>query len=97
MIVNAHTGGEREDPAVQALLDQHHRHLRDALQAAVDTARRRGQLADDTSADAAADVLALLAYGINLRSRAGEDAAALQHSVAGALAPLQPPARRGKD
>jgi len=97
MIVNAHTGGEREDPAVQALLDQHHRHLRDALHAALDTARRRGQLADDTSADAAADVLALLAYGINLRSRAGEDAAALQHTVVAALAPLEPPARPGKD
>jgi len=89
--------GEREDLAVQALLDQHDRHLRDAPYAALDTARRRGQLAGDTSAGAAADVPALLAYGVNRRSRAGEDAAALQHTVAAALAPLESPARRGKD
>lgn len=97
MIVNAHASGERDEPAVRALLDQHHRHLRDALQAALDTARRNGQLADGTSTAAAAEVLALLAYGVNLRSRAGEDAAALQRTVVAALAPLGPPARRGRD
>ncbi|MBO0803466.1 MAG: TetR/AcrR family transcriptional regulator [Nocardiopsaceae bacterium] len=91
MIVNAHVGGEREDTEVRALLNQHHRHLRDALQAALDTARRHGQLADGTATDAAADVLTLLAYGVNLRSRAGEDAAALRQTVAAALAQLEPP------
>lgn len=96
MIVNAHVGGERDDPAVQALLDQHHRHLRDALHAALGTASRNGQLADGASTSAAADALALLAYGVTLRSRAGEDAAALQRTVAAALAPLEPPVRRGQ-
>jgi AcrR family transcriptional regulator len=88
MIVNAHVGAERDDPEVRALLDEHHRRLRDALRAALETACRRGELSEGASADAAAEVLALLAYGVNLRSRAGADADTLHAAVAAALAPL---------
>jgi TetR/AcrR family transcriptional repressor of nem operon len=88
MIVNAHVGGERDDPEVRALLDEHHSYLRDALRAALETAGRRGELSEGTSADTAAEVLALLAYGVNLRSRAGADADTLHATVATALAPL---------
>jgi TetR/AcrR family transcriptional regulator, transcriptional repressor for nem operon len=88
MIVNAHVGTERDDPDVRALLDAHHGYLRDALRAALETARRRGELSEGTSAETAAEVLALLAYGVNLRSRAGADADTLHANVAAALAPL---------
>lgn len=47
--------------------------------------RRRG-----CDLDATADLLTLLAYGVNLRSRAGADASRLRAAVAAALAPLQP-------
>lgn len=47
---------------------RYHRALCDAFTAALDTAHRDGDLA---SAAATAEVLALLAYGVNLRSRAG--------------------------
>lgn len=88
MIVNAHVGAEREDPEVRALLDDHHTRLRDALRAALETARRGGELAEGASPEAAAEVLALLAYGVNLRSRAGTAADTLHATVAAALAPL---------
>lgn len=89
MVVNAHLGAERADPAVRDVLEDHHRMLRDALRAALDHAGRRGQLAGGTDTCATADVLALLAYGVNLRSRAGADADALRRSVDAALAPLE--------
>ncbi|GAA3788087.1 TetR/AcrR family transcriptional regulator [Streptomyces chiangmaiensis] len=85
MISNAHAGAENSDPEVRALLDRHHRELRDALRAALDTAKTRGQLAPGTEPGATADVLALLAYGVNLRSRAGADARELWTSVTAAL------------
>ncbi|MBO0873395.1 MAG: TetR/AcrR family transcriptional regulator [Pseudonocardia sp.] len=88
MIVNAHVGLERDDPEVRALLDEHHRRLRDALRAALEAAGRRGELSEGASADTAAEVLALLAYGVNLRSRAGADADTLHATVAAALEPL---------
>jgi hypothetical protein len=92
MIVNAHTGSERADPAVQALLDGYHRTLCGAFAAALETARRHGDLVPGADTEGTAEVLALLAYGVNLRSRAGENAASLQRAVTAALAPLQPPA-----
>ena len=88
MIVNAHAGAERDDPDVRALLDEHHTRLRDALRAALETAGRLGQLREGASAEAASEVLALLAYGVNLRSRAGADADTLGATVDAALAPL---------
>lgn len=48
---------------------------------ALTTAETHGQLAPTTDPGAAADVLALLAYGVNLRSRAGADARTLEETV----------------
>ncbi|MCM2429980.1 TetR/AcrR family transcriptional regulator [Streptomyces sp. RKAG337] len=88
MVVNAHIGPEGGDPAVRALLDEHHRLLRDALRTEVEIAGRQGQLAPGVSPDAAAETLALLAYGVNLRSRGGADAETLLGTVQAALALL---------
>ncbi|MEU6148105.1 TetR/AcrR family transcriptional regulator [Streptomyces sp. NPDC047081] len=85
MVSNAHAGAENGDPEVGALLDRHHRELRDALCAALVTAQGRGQLSAGTDPEAAAELLALLAYGVNLRSRAGADAEALHATVNAAL------------
>ncbi|MGA5320100.1 TetR/AcrR family transcriptional regulator [Streptomyces seoulensis] len=85
MVSNAHAGAENSDPEVRALLDQHHRELREAMYAALTTAERQGQLAPGTDPGAAADLLALLAYGVNLRSRAGADAEVLRGTVNAAL------------
>jgi TetR/AcrR family transcriptional repressor of nem operon len=95
MVVNAHVGPERDNPAVRALLDEHHRRLRDAMRAALDAARRHGQLPPDAPTDEHAEVLALLAYGVNLRSRAGADADTLCRAVEATLAPLQRAAAAG--
>jgi TetR/AcrR family transcriptional regulator, transcriptional repressor for nem operon len=88
MIVNAHTSAEGNDPEVRALLDGYHRTLCDAFVAAL----RRSALKPTTDIEATAELLALLAYGVNLRSRAGEPAATLLRTTSAALAPLQPQA-----
>ncbi|WP_326602259.1 TetR/AcrR family transcriptional regulator [Streptomyces sp. NBC_01800] len=85
MVSNAHAGAENADADVGRVLDQHHRGLRDALRAALVMAQARGQLAENADPAAAADVLALVAYGVNLRSRAGASASSLRSSVATAL------------
>ncbi|WP_432089460.1 TetR/AcrR family transcriptional regulator [Streptomyces sp. bgisy095] len=88
MVSNAHAGTENGDPEVRAILDQHHQQLRDALQAALTTAGEQGQLAPGVDPASSADLLALLAYGVNLRSRAGADAGTLTRTVEAALAPI---------
>ncbi|MEU6810537.1 TetR/AcrR family transcriptional regulator [Streptomyces sp. NPDC046831] len=85
MVSNAHAGVENSDPKVRGVLDQHHRELREAMYAALVTAERQDQLAPGADPGASADLLALLAYGVNLRSRAGADAASLRKTVAAAL------------
>lgn len=85
MVSNAHAGAENTDEEVARVLDRHHQGLRDALRAALVTAQARGQLAQSADPAAAADVLALVAYGVNLRSRAGASARSLQRSVTTAL------------
>ncbi|MEV6054714.1 helix-turn-helix domain-containing protein [Streptomyces sp. NPDC052107] len=85
MVSNAHAGAENGDPDVRAILDQHHQELRDAMYAALVAAEAEGQLAAGADPGAAADLLALLAYGVNLRSRAGADAKALHRTVTAAL------------
>ncbi|MFD8594390.1 TetR/AcrR family transcriptional regulator [Kitasatospora sp. NPDC059646] len=92
MVSNAHAGGENGDPRVRAVLDRQHRRLRAALRAALVCAQRRGQLADGADPDLAADVLALLAHGVNLRSRAGADAARLRATAAAAVDAVARPA-----
>ncbi|RVX44842.1 TetR family transcriptional regulator [Nonomuraea polychroma] len=81
MVSNAHAGGEGGDPEVRDVLDQHQRRLRTAMRAALESASLRPGL----DLDAAAEMLALLAYGVNLRSRAGADAADLRRGVSAAL------------
>lgn len=88
MVVNAHAGAENSDPEVRALLHEHHRRLRDAMYTALATARDRGQLGPGTDPGAAADLLVLLAYGVNLRSRAGADVRSLEATVGTALASI---------
>ncbi|WP_067284313.1 TetR/AcrR family transcriptional regulator [Streptomyces jeddahensis] len=88
MISNAHAGAENSDPEVRSMLEQHHRQLRDALQEALLRAEAQGQLAAGTDPSAGADVLATLAYGVNLRSRAGADARELRTAVAAAVASI---------
>ncbi|CAL9490259.1 HTH-type transcriptional repressor ComR [Streptomyces sp. enrichment culture] len=88
MVVNAHAAAEDADPEVRDLLDRHHRQLRDALRAALVTAGARGQLAPGADPASAAELLALLAYGVNLRSRAGAPAESLRATVTTALEAL---------
>jgi AcrR family transcriptional regulator len=88
LVANAHAGAEHATPEVRTLLDHHHDELRDALHAALRTARDLGQLAPAADPGTTADVLALLAYGVNLRSRAGADAAALRTTADAALATI---------
>ncbi|GGS97874.1 TetR family transcriptional regulator [Streptomyces tanashiensis] len=85
MISNAHAGTENADPAVRAILDRQHQRLRTALHTALLSAQWQRQLAEDADPDSAADVLALLAHGVNLRSRAGADAQQLHRTVAAAI------------
>lgn len=88
MVSNAHAGAENGDPEVRAVLDGHHQALREAMYAALVTARAQGQLSSGCDPGARADLLALLAYGVNLRSRAGADARDLGRTVTAALASL---------
>ncbi|MFJ9714264.1 TetR family transcriptional regulator C-terminal domain-containing protein [Streptomyces sp. NPDC101234] len=88
MISNAQAGAENGDPDVRAFLDQHHKELRAALHAVLVVAGTEGQLAPGTDPATAADLLTLLAYGVNLRSRAGADAGSLRATVTAALRSL---------
>ncbi|MET7481651.1 TetR/AcrR family transcriptional regulator [Streptomyces sp. NPDC005538] len=88
LVSNAHASAENGDPEVRALLDRHHQELRDALCTALVAAEARGQLAAEVGPRATAELLALLAYGVNLRSRAGADAEALHATVHNALRAL---------
>ncbi|WP_406164442.1 hypothetical protein [Streptomyces sp. NBC_00996] len=85
MVSNAHAGTENDDPQVGALLDRQHQRLRDALHSALRSAQRQQQPAEGVVPGSAADILALLAHGVNLRSRAGADAQQLQATVAAAV------------
>ncbi|MFE5587890.1 TetR/AcrR family transcriptional regulator [Kitasatospora sp. NPDC056531] len=91
MVTNAQAGPEGAAPDVRALLEDHHRLLRDTLRAALTTARELGHLDDRVEPDEAAELLALVAYGVNLRSRTGADPEALRRTVATALARLNQP------
>lgn len=85
LVSNAHAAPGNDDPGVRQVLDHHHRQLHTALRAALQTAHTRSQLRPATDLDLAAETLALLAYGVNLRSRAGADPAALQAAVTAVL------------
>lgn len=90
MISNAHAGADSSGPEIRRLLDSYQAQLRTAMRAALDVAGEKGQLRADLGLEASAEMLALLAYGVNLRSRVGAEASVLRAAVAAALAPLQP-------
>ncbi|MEV0199812.1 TetR/AcrR family transcriptional regulator [Nonomuraea sp. NPDC050691] len=81
LVTNTHTGAAREVPEVREILNAHHAALRSAMRAALLTAAELGQVRPDLDPEAGAEALALLAYGVNLRSRAGAEAADLLAGV----------------
>ncbi|MFD5248214.1 TetR/AcrR family transcriptional regulator [Amycolatopsis sp. NPDC058340] len=85
MISNAHANGENDDPDVRAVLHLHHDQLRAAMCAAVEHAAAAGQVRPEVPAAAAADMLALLAYGVNLRSRAGAEPETLKEAASATI------------
>lgn len=91
LVSNAHAGAESGDLEVRAVLDRHHQGLCDALRSALETANKSGQLAASVDPASAAELLALLAYGVNVRSRAGSDARSLRRTVDAALDSLRAP------
>ncbi|TMR98306.1 TetR/AcrR family transcriptional regulator [Nonomuraea basaltis] len=85
MVSNAHADGG--DPQVRRVLDQHQDRLRTAMRTALES----GEPRPDLDLDAVAEMLTLLAYGVNLRSRAGADATGLRRGVSAALESLRNP------
>ncbi|MFI9010920.1 TetR/AcrR family transcriptional regulator [Actinosynnema sp. NPDC053489] len=88
LVTNAHTEPQHDDPDVRSVLQDHHDRLRGALRAALERAATAGDLRPGVVPGTSADVLALLAYGVNLRSRAGASPEALGDTVTAVLAPL---------
>ncbi|PSL52258.1 TetR family transcriptional regulator [Saccharothrix carnea] len=88
LVTNAHAGPEQDDPDIRSVLQDHHDRLRAAMCAALERARATGGLRPDIVPATSADVLALLAYGVNLRSRAGASPEALDETVTAVLASL---------
>lgn len=89
LATNLQTTSDRISPGVADALGIHQQRLLEALTAALTTARDRAQLRDDLNVPAVAEHLALLAHGINVRSRAGADPRALRRAVAAALSALR--------
>ncbi|MGP3926862.1 TetR/AcrR family transcriptional regulator [Streptomyces sp. 8N616] len=89
MVTNAHSGPECNDPEVRRVLDRHHQQLEKAMRSVLGTAAARGQVPRTLDLDSTAAVLAVVTYGINLRSRAGADPEALGATVAAVLDPLR--------
>jgi TetR/AcrR family transcriptional repressor of nem operon len=84
MMANANT--ESPPDGVRAVLSEHHAVLRDSLAAALKIAQGNGELRSGTEVSGAAELLTLLAYAINLRSRSGATRAQLRSAVNAALA-----------
>lgn len=87
LVSDAHTAAKVGRP-VRELLDRHHDRLRTALRTALTQADRLDQLRPGTEMEGTAELLTLLAYGVNLRSRAGKPRAELQAGVDATLAAL---------
>jgi len=88
MATNAHLETQ-DSPRIQRLLREHHRLLHDALRAALAVAARDRRLRDGIDLDGCAEQLALLAYGVNLRSRGGASEQELRRGIRGALAAFE--------
>jgi TetR/AcrR family transcriptional regulator, transcriptional repressor for nem operon len=86
MISNANA--ENPPDGVRAVLAEHHAVLRAALTAALTVAQSNGELRSGVEVEGAAELLTLLAYAVNLRSRSGATRAQLKAAVSAALAAI---------
>ncbi|GAA4322483.1 TetR/AcrR family transcriptional regulator [Actinomadura luteofluorescens] len=90
LVSNAHAAQDGSDADEREVLDAHHEALCTAMRTALLAAREHGQLRADVDVRSSAQMLALLAYGVNLRSRAGADPGELAGTVEAALRSLSP-------
>jgi TetR/AcrR family transcriptional repressor of nem operon len=81
----ANANAENPPDAVRAVLSEHHAVLRDSLAAALTVAEGNGELRARVEVGGTAELLTLLAYAINLRSRSGATRAQLRSAVNAAL------------
>ncbi|WP_432937428.1 TetR/AcrR family transcriptional regulator [Kribbella sp. CA-253562] len=86
LVSNAHL--EQPSSAAKAVLDAHQTSLKEALQSALEAADTCRQLQSGLDLTATAEHFALLAYAINLRSRAGAPPEHLRTATDAALTPL---------
>jgi AcrR family transcriptional regulator len=86
LVSNAHL--ESQSKEAKAVLEDHQTTLNASLHAALETAAHEDQLRTGLDLDATAEHLTLLAYAINLRSRAGAQPDRLRTAIDAALAPL---------
>jgi TetR/AcrR family transcriptional regulator, transcriptional repressor for nem operon len=84
----ANANAETPPEAVRAVLAEHHAVLRDALAAALTVAQSNEELRSGVEVEGAAELLTLLAYAVNLRSRSGATRAQLRSAVTAALTAL---------
>ncbi|MEV4799314.1 helix-turn-helix domain-containing protein [Nonomuraea sp. NPDC049421] len=85
LVTNTHATAIGGLPEIRDVLDRHHDALRSAMRAALEAARAGGRLRPGVDVEAAAEALALQAYAVNLRSRAGAEPAALLAAVRAVL------------
>lgn len=83
LISNAHL--DQPSGAANDVLDDHQRALAAAFRTVLETADHKAQVRPGVDLAATAEHLTLLAYAINLRSRAGESAVRLRTAVDAAL------------
>jgi len=84
----SNANAENPPDAVRALLTDHHAALRDAFAAALKVAQSNEELRSGVEVDGAAELLTLLAYAVNLRSRSGATRAQLKAAVSTAIAAI---------
>jgi TetR/AcrR family transcriptional regulator, transcriptional repressor for nem operon len=84
----SNANAETPPEAARALLTEHHAALRAAFVAALKVAESKRQLRSGVELEGAAEMLTLLAYAVNLRSRSGASRPQLKAAVTAALAAL---------
>ncbi|NUW39415.1 TetR/AcrR family transcriptional regulator [Nonomuraea rhodomycinica] len=85
LVTNTHATAGGALPEIREHLDRHHDALRAAMRTALQAARAEGGLRPGLDLEAAAEALTLQAYAVNLRSRAGAEAAELLAAVRAVL------------
>jgi TetR/AcrR family transcriptional repressor of nem operon len=91
LVSNLQADGHGQEPGIAEVLAEHNRRLLAALSSALGSADDLSQLRENVDLHAAAEHLALLAHGINLRSKAGADEVTLRGAVSAALNALRRP------